>query len=418
VKAQQGCAGVLRLVVILASVGGTACTYNFDKFAVEQDATVGAETSPIGAGGIAGLGAPDVETMDSVLANGGATSLPLATGGAAGSTAATVDAGSVPSITGGGTGTQPDAGGSGSVATGGTRATGGLPVSGGSTSVDAAVGSGGVSVLGGALGIGGGTSAGGSSGSGGSKNGGSPMTGGTTTTGGTSAGGVVRTGGTSTTGGVVGSGGTTASGGVMGTGGTSATACGTAKSTFSETVTFAFLDGGTSPLALGPTTSPVPAGAQLGYTRVGPASNPTLCNAGCATLSMPYTPGIAQYTGPQAFQTFVPVINLVGATITFAIAIDNPGVPIQVQVYTSGDASTGLPWAAPTTISGGQLNAYAAARGFKDLSLAPVNGTTNKYCASASGFIGLQFQNTTTINSSNAGTVTIYIGKLDVKPPA
>jgi hypothetical protein len=415
VKAQERCAGVLRLVAILASAGGTACTYNFDKFAVEQDATVGAETSPVGAGGIGGSRAQEVGSVDSVLANGGATSIPITTGGAAGSTAATVDAGSVPSITGGGTGTQPGAGGSRPVATGGT---GGLSVSGGSTSVDAAAGTGGVSVLGGALGTGGGTSSGGSSGSGGSH-GGSPMTGGTPTTGGSGpSGGVVRTGGTGASGGVVGSGGATASGGVMGTGGASGTACGTAKSTFNETVTFALLDGGTSPLALGPTTSPVPAGAQLGYTNVGPASNPTLCNAGCATLSMPYTLGTAQYKGPQAFQSFVPVINLVGATITFAIAIDNPGVPIQVQVFASGDASTGLPWATPTTISGGQLSAYAAAKGFKDLSLAPVNGTTDKYCASASGFIGLQFQNTTAINNLNAGTVTIYIGKITVRPPA
>jgi hypothetical protein len=204
----------------------------------------------------------------------------------------------------------------------------------------------------------------------------------------------------------------------VGTGGTSAGACGNAKSTFSETVTFTFADGGASPLALGPTTSPVPAGAQLGYTMTGPASNPTLCSAGCATLSMPYTSGLASFKGPQAFQTFIPVISLVGATITFAIALENPGVPIQVQVYTSGDASTGLPWAAPTTITGGALNAYAAAKGFKDLTLAPVNGTTNKYCASASGFIGLQLQNTTAINWLNEGTVTIYIGKITVKPPA
>jgi hypothetical protein len=127
---------------------------------------------------------------------------------------------------------------------------------------------------------------------------------------------------------------------------------------------------------------------------------------------------LASFKGPQAFQTLIPVANLVGATITFAIAIDNPGVPIQIQVYTSGDAGTGLPWAAPTTITGGALAPYAAAKGFKDLSLAPLDGKTNKYCASASGFIGLQVQNTTAITLANAGTVTIYIGKIEVKPPA
>jgi hypothetical protein len=277
--------------------------------------------------------------------------------------------------------------------------------SGGTTPIDdARAASGGASGSGGTLGTGGSTRSGGSPGSGGFKEGGSPMTGGRTTAGGASA-----------TGGVVGTGGTSATGGVVGTGGTSAAACGTTKSTFSETVAFTFLDGGTSPLALSP--SPAPIGAQLGYTTTGPSSNPALCNAGCATLSMAFTSGMASYKGLSAIQSFVPVINLVGATITFAIAIDNPGVPIQLQVYATGDASTSLAWATPMTISGSTLTSYAAANGFKDLSLAPINGTTNKYCASASATIGLQVQNTTAITSSNAGTVTIYISKIVVRPP-
>ena len=409
-KAQGPCAVVLRLVAILASAGGAACTYNFDKFAVEQDANVGADASSSGAGGTAVSGTQEAGSADSVFANGGATGIPLATGGSAGSTATTDGAAGASLITGGGAGTPLATGGDRPVATGGTEATGGAggsSGSGGSTNVDAAAGSGGVKGSGGAQGTGGSPRLDASSGSGGSNDSGPPMTGGTTITGGTTA-----------RGGAVGTGGTAATGGVVGTGGTSAATCGTAKSTFSETITFAVLDGGASPLTLGPTTSPIPAGAQLGYTKAGPASNPTLCNAGCATLSMPYTSGLASFKGPQAFQSFVPVINLVGATITFAIAIDNPGVPIQVQVWASGDASTGLPWAAPTTITGGALNAYAAAKGFKDLSLAPVDGKTNKYCASASGFIGLQMQNTTAITNSNAGTVTIYIGNIAVGPSA
>lgn len=412
-KAQGPCSAVLRLVAILASAGGAACTYNFDKFAVEQDAYVGADASSSGTGGAAVLGTQEAGSADSVFANGGATGIPLATGGAAGSTSTTGGAAGAPSITGGGAGTPLATGGDRPVATGGTWATGGTggtgasSGSGGSTNVDAATGSGGVPGTGGAPGTGGHTSSDGSSGSGGSKDSGSPVTGGTATTGGTVA-----------TGGAVETGGTAAAGGVVETGGTSAGACGTAKSTFSETITFAVPDGGASPLTLGPTTSPIPAGAQLGYTKAGPASNPTLCNAGCATLSMPYTSGSASFKGPQAFQTLIPVINLVGATITFAIAIDNPGVPIQVQVWASGDASTGLPWAAPTTITGGALNAYAAAKGFKDVSLAPIDGKTNKYCASASGFIGLQMQNTTAITNANAGTVTIYIGNIAVGPSA
>ena len=397
---------------MVASASAAACTYDFDKFMVGADASFG------GAGGTAGQGAQDSGLGGSASVDVGATVIPPATGGAAGSTAPTGGAADAPLATGGGAGTQL-ATGDGPVAAGGLLATGGSSASGGSPNPDASAGSGGVSGLGGAPGTGGSTSRDGPSESGGSKDSGSPVTGGATSTGGASAsGGVMGTGGNSGTGGAVESGGSPASGGVVGTGGTSAVACGTAKSAFSEAVTFTFLDGGVSPLALGPTTSPVPAGAQLGYTTAGPASDPTLCNAGCATLSMPFTSGMASYKGPQAFQSFVPVINLVGATITFAIAIDNPGVPIQVQVYASGDAGAGLPWAAPTTITGAALNAYAAATGFKDLSLAPIDGKTDKYCASSSGFIGLQVQNTTAITRSNAGTVTIYIGKIEVKPPA
>jgi hypothetical protein len=393
------------LVALVASAGVAACTYNFDKFAVEQDAR-------IGAGGIAGLGTQEVGSGGGSSASGGAASIPPATGGVAGSTATTGSDADTPLMTGGASSISQPIGGDSTVATGG------VSVSGGSTSVDAAARSGGISGMGGAVGMGGVTSRGGSAGTGGAKNGVTPMTGGNTTTGGaTTAGGAVGTGGTRASGGTVGSGGLSASGGIVATGGTSTAACGTAQSTFNETVTFAFLDGGTSPLALGPTMTPVPAGAQLGYTMAGPTSNPTLCNSGCATLSMPFTSGLASYKGPQAFQSFIPVVDLVGATITFTIAIDNPGVPIQVQVFATGDASLGLPWAAPTTVTGGALNAYAAAKGFKDLSLVPTDGT-NKYCASASGLIGLQLQNTAAISSSNAGTVTIYIGKITVRPPA
>ena len=316
---------------------------------------------------------------------------------------------------GGGMATIDAAGGApgsdGAVGIDSLAATGGSLPLGGSATVDATAGAGGVPSSGGTLGTGGSTSSGGTLASGGSIDSGSPSTGGTPTTGGTTA-----TGGTPTTGGTTATGGSTTTGGTVGTGGTTAAACGTTKSTFSETVTFSFLDGGASPLGISP--SPTPAGASLGYTTVGPASNPTLCNAGCATLSMAFTSGMTSYKNVSVIQGFASVIDLVAGTITFSVAIDNPGVPIQVQLYATGDASTSWAWATPTTVSGAALDSYAAATGFKDLSLVPADGTTNKYCSSASAIIGLQLQNTVAITAANAGTVTIYIGKIAVKPPA
>jgi hypothetical protein len=295
--------------------------------------------------------------------------------------------------TGGATGLggTPGMGGSGDNSMGGS---GGIPLNmGGSTATGGTVtGTGGV-MIGGTAGDSGGTVG---------------------TGGGTMTGGTPMTGGTFASGGSVGTGGTTASGGVVETGGTTAVTCGTAKSDFSETVTF--LDGGTSPLALSPAVPPV--GAQLGYTTAGPASNPTLCTAGCATLSMAFTAGMAKYLFLSAIQGFASVVNLVGATVTFTIAIDNPGVPIQVQAYATGDASTTWAWTTPTTINGTALTSYAAATGFKDLSVAPIDGTTTKYCASATALIGIELQNTVAITSANAGTVTIYISKITIKPPA
>jgi hypothetical protein len=354
----------------------------------------GGTSRPDGSGAAGGIAVLDAWGMGGALGTGGISSIDAAGGG--------VGSGGVVGI-------------DSPVATGGT---GGALAAGGSTSVDVPAGSGGAQVLGGALGSGGSTSSDGPTGSGGALDSGSPLTGGNSTTGGTAAtGGVATTGGTTASGGVAVSGGNTASGGVTATGGTIAVVCGTAKSVFSETETFGFLDGGTSPLSLSPAVPPV--GAQLGYTTAGPASNPTLCTAGCATLSMAFTAGMAKYLFLSAIQGFASVVNLVGATVTFTIAIDNPGgVPIQVQAYATGDASTTWAWTTPTTINGTALTSYAAATGFKDLSVAPVDGTTTKYCSSASAIIGLQLQNTLAITAANVGTVTIYISKIAVKPPA
>jgi hypothetical protein len=50
--------------------------------------------------------------------------------------------------------------------------------------------------------------------------------------------------------------------------------------------------------------------------------------------------------GPDAAVYFMtPNINLVGATVTATLAIDNPAsTPVQIQLFTGGDASTYYSW--------------------------------------------------------------------------
>jgi hypothetical protein len=240
-------------------------------------------------------------------------------------------------------------------------------------------------------------------------------------------GGSVGTGGVMGTGGVVGAGGAGAGGagtggagtGGAGTGGASAVVCGTVKSILAQTITFGALDSGTAMLGTSPATPP--AGAQLAYTTVGPTANPTLCTAGCATLSMAYASGMASWRSVSAIKIYSPTTNLVGSTVAFTIAIDNPvGLSIQVQAYAEGDASSGWTWSTPATLGGTGLTPYAAAGGFKDFSVtvADTGSGSSKYCASSTAQIGIQLQNKVAITSANAGTVTIYIGKITVTPPA
>ena len=108
--------------------------------------------------------------------------------------------------------------------------------------------------------------------------------------------------------------------------------------------------------------------------------------------------------------------------MTFSLAVDNPGateVPIQIQGYTQGDATSNYSWTQPVTVSGASLLSYAVASGFEDLALSVVDNqtTTGTYCAAVTGAIGIQLQNSAAITSGNAGTVTVYIGKITITPP-
>ena len=82
--------------------------------------------------------------------------------------------------------------------------------------------------------------------------------------------------------------------------------------------------------------------------------------------------------------------------------------------------SASYAWTLPATIGGASLQSYAVATGFKDLTLSVVDSksTTGNYCAAITGAIGIQLQNTAAITASNAGTVTVYIAKITITPPA
>jgi hypothetical protein len=137
---------------------------------------------------------------------------------------------------------------------------------------------------------------------------------------------------------------------------------------------------------------------------------------------VPYAAGTSGLAGwVTAYVLFSPRANLVGATVTLSIAVDNPGgqVPIQLLAFAAGDASTSYSQAVPTAVAGSDLTAYAPARGFGTISvvIAGHTGSPGVFCASDTAFIGLEVQNTSAITSANAGTVTAYIRSMTVTPP-
>ena len=351
------------------------------------------------------------------------------TGGASGGeTAATGGAGGDSAVIGSGGATSTGGG----IGTGGITGSGGIVGSGGTTARDAAAGvdgagSGGASPVGGAIGTGGASGFGGNSSvgtSGGATgggvvssggvtgSGGDSSAGGATATGGTTAGGgTVGTGGVTGTGGKAGTGGAVVTGGIVATGGSTTVGCGTTKSQYSQTFNFAT---DLQALSLGIDST----GGSVKYVTTGPSSNPTLCKvgAGCGVLVMPFTSAAAYAAYALAVESFAPSINLVGATVTFSLAVDNPAqVPIQIQAYAQGDATSAYAWTNPATVAGASLLPYAASIGFKDITLtvADYTSTKGKYCAALTGAIGIQLQNT----ASNAGTVTVYISKITITPP-
>ena len=322
--------------------------------------------------------------------------------------------------TGGISGSGGLVGSDGTIVGDGAAGAGGMTGAGGGSSVDGAVGAGGVQGAGGTL-ADGAIGTGGIKGMGGSSTvDGAVATGGVTGSGGgSSVGGALGTGGGLGSGGKTATGGAVGTGGIAGTGGSTVTGCGQVASTFSQTFSFA---SGLGTLTLATNSA---SGSKVSYVTAGPASKTTLCSptTGCAALSLPFASGAAAYTAfALAVENFAPAVNLVGSTVTFSVAIDNPGttpVPIQIQAYAQGDATANYAWTVPATVGGASLTAYAAATGFQDLVLPVTNNVTTvgKYCAAVTGAIGIQVQNTAAIASSNAGTVTVYISKITLSPP-
>jgi hypothetical protein len=233
--------------------------------------------------------------------------------------------------------------------------------------------------------------------------------------------GAIGSGGKTSLDGPLGTGGHSGTGGTSGTGGATVSACGTAAaSTVSQTFSFA------SDLeALSIDTTSSASGSQLKHVTAGPTANPTLCTSvsGCAALSLTFASGTAAYKAfALAIESYAPSVNLVGSTVTFSLAVDNPGttVPIQIQAYAQGDKSANYAWTQPTTVGGANLLAYEAETQFTDLTLHVTDYTSatgGQYCSAVTGAIGIQLQNTDAITASNAGTVTIYISKITITPP-
>ena len=282
---------------------------------------------------------------------------------------------------------------------------------GGATGTGGGLGAGGAAALDAAIGADSATGSGGKS----TNTGGAPGSGGAV-----SLDGAIGTGGKTSSDGPLGTGGHSGTGGTSGTGGATTSPCGaTATSTVSKTFNFAKSLGY---LSIG---SGSDSGSKLDYVTTGPTANPTLCSStsGCAALSLTYASGSGAYKAfALAVEIFDSSINLVGATVTFSLAVDNPGttpVPIQIQAYAQGDIGASYAWTQPITVHGTGLDAYAVSTGFKDLSL-PVTdytSTTGQFCSAVTGAIGIQLQNTADITASNAGTVTIYISKITITPP-
>jgi hypothetical protein len=266
--------------------------------------------------------------------------------------------------------------------TGGAIANGGSPASGGIIGSGGAIANGGSPASGGIIGSGGAMT-----------NGGSPASGGI------ESGGMIGTGGDSTTGGASGTGGVPVE-------------CGTVKTNYYERILFRPNEG-SGALLTSPT--PLPSGAQLTNVKSGPSPNPNLCLPGCDALKMSYTTGTVPNTFVGMVRFFDTPVNLTDSKISFSLTIDNPSnVPIEVKVYTTGDASTNWAWGTATTLSGETLAPFTAGDTFQDATLFPANGSV--YCTSATKIVGLLLQNTQAITSENDGTVTVYFNALTIRP--
>ena len=237
-------------------------------------------------------------------------------------------------------------------------------------------------------------------------------------------------GGSSSSGGGAG-GKTTTSSGSSGTaaGGSSGTSCGVTSGTYQEDTTFCTA-GSTAPYNLnkwgtwGDSTLP-----SLTQTTTGPSGLD--CSAGCATLTLDFSSGTAQYSAGSFVEYFGTstdsVTNLLNETITAKIGVTvkqasgaTASVPVSFSLF-GQDTSTSTNGVDNLWVDDlGSVSSLDASSGWHTVSFKVVDANvpswspTRMVCASGLHAIGITIQNNATIDDSNGAVVALYVQSVTV----
>lgn len=133
-------------------------------------------------------------------------------------------------------------------------------------------------------------------------------------------------------------------------------------------------------------------GTSFTFTKRGPASNPSLCAAGCALLAFTIPAGEGWGGGAIVDEWFDTTTNLYGSTIVAQVALELPRahLPVNVRLYTQGDELSGYAWGTSASRPTSILSDLSS---FHDILLRPVDRRSPRpFCAAAAGAIGIQVQ--------------------------
>jgi hypothetical protein len=218
-----------------------------------------------------------------------------------------------------------------------------------------------------------------------------------------------------------------------GTGGsTSASGCDTTNGTYTEATTFATATK-TTPYSLNSYGFGTPDPSSLTQTTTGPAGLD--CSAGCATMTLSFAAGLAQYgAGAQFVQYFgaiaTDVKNLLNETATMKIAVTltpatgaTAALPVTVgmfaqDTFTSTNGGTDNIW----TDDLGTPASLGAASGWHTVTYKVIDAhvpswaPTRWVCGSALHDLGIVIGNNAAITATNAGTITLYVQSVAVAP--